>query len=191
MYRHWLDDETATALFFLSGRMTDEEVETHCKHLQDLRRPRASGSSRFAVLLVVDQSPDARQRKAIAEAMKGRKSDWILAFVARSALARGAMRAINWMVRPLFELESFDRVESAIEWLDERRGNVAALRVAAQREGLVWSSHDLPSHRRIAIPAEPPAAAAPADGATADSTAKATGPGLAQSPPRRRVRSAS
>lgn len=78
-----------------------------------------------ASILVVDAGnpvPNAAWRKRIAEASAMAPCRMLFAVVSSSVLVRGAITAVNWIRPPPYEASVHDEVESAVRWIEEKRG---------------------------------------------------------------------
>jgi hypothetical protein len=91
-------------------------------------RTRAVFRRRKRFVLFVDASNtklSAQQRKQMVTLMKESEAEfqrWVAcaAIVVRSALARGTLTALSWMMRPPFEQKVFSNPDDAMTWSLER-----------------------------------------------------------------------
>lgn len=100
-------------------------IEAACK------KTGSAGASRFAVSLVLvesDHSPDARQRKRIAEAMKGIPRCYEV-LVTKSAAVRAVTTAIRWLVPgdPNRVQSTHASYREALAYLVEKTGQPAVV----------------------------------------------------------------
>lgn len=104
------------------GEFSDQDVEGFLSHLRDVVEHRVPGQLILDITHDVGM-PTAVQRKQIAEII-GRATNLQLvgghAVVVNSAVVRGTLTAINWVVRPSFEEKVFGNPRDAVAWLAER-----------------------------------------------------------------------
>ena len=88
------------------------------------------GFERLALITIVCQAdtPTAAQRKQLADFMKTHAKDMDAitgsAMVLDSALARGALTALNWLFRKPFPEKVFSSADPALEWLREKDSEI-------------------------------------------------------------------
>lgn len=104
------------------GKFSDSDVERFLAHLRDAVAHLEKGD------LILDIThdmpmPTAVQRKRITEIIGGAARTDLLAghaLVVNSPVGRGALTAINWVVRPRFDEKIFGDPKHAVAWLAER-----------------------------------------------------------------------
>lgn len=123
VFFHASDLIEAAAVFLFSGENEDADFERYLEvtHLLDTR---AAGRQSTLVQLVERDSPipNAAWRKRIAKSTMELRSSPTFAVVSESALARGALVAINWLRPPPFPTDAFGTFDEAVAWSERQRG---------------------------------------------------------------------
>lgn len=104
------------------GRFSDSDVEGFLSHLRDAVAHLEAGDLILDITHDVPM-PTAVQRKRITEIIGGAsRTDRLAghALVVNSPVGRGALTAINWVVRPRFDEKIFGDPKDAVAWLAER-----------------------------------------------------------------------
>lgn len=122
MYAAQHDLQHAVAVWRMSGPLSAAEWAQHCGDME--RMARWPSAPRPAVLLEVSGFvPTARQRAELAELSARPGYRPYVAMVTSNALLRGALQAIHWLQRrAAYEMEITGDLESALRWLEHRRG---------------------------------------------------------------------
>lgn len=107
--------------------VTDEDLEAMLATVREVFKAR-----RRIVLLVdaIDSGLSAGQRKLLIRLMREHEDEfrrWVhgSALVVRSALARGTLTALLWMMTPPYEQKVFSSLEEALSWSERRRREIA------------------------------------------------------------------
>lgn len=116
--------EAAVVLLFSGETNDDGDYERYIASFQKLDRSSSGRDSPIAFLIIDPGNalPNALWRKRIAEASASLKSKPMLVMVSTSALARGVVRAIQW-VHPLpLETQTASDLAEAVRLAEQRRG---------------------------------------------------------------------
>ena len=104
------------------GRFSDEDVEGFLSHLREAVANLGPGELILDVTHDVPM-PTPVQRRRITEIIGKAPNTHLLAghaLVVNSPVGRGALTAINWVVRPKFEEKIFGNPQDAVAWLAQR-----------------------------------------------------------------------
>jgi hypothetical protein len=110
----------AFAWFYLHGTVTDADWN---QYLETIEHGMAENTTTVSLTIAYQATlPTPIQRRRLAdlvsrEAMRQDLSLKALAFATDSSLARGALTAINWLVKKPFPEKVFGNPVKAIEWL--------------------------------------------------------------------------
>jgi hypothetical protein len=119
-------DEALSIGVWVVDKPTPDEWAQHFEHLRQLARWSPANGRRAAIMLVPGSAfdrPDALRRAELARLTAAPGYDPFIALVTPNAAARGLLTVLRWMQpRPRWELEPFADTESALGWLEGRRG---------------------------------------------------------------------
>lgn len=133
------DHDNAVAVWLMRGPVSADEWKRHLSDMETIRTWSRHEKRPLVLLDVADFAPTALQRADIAARSGHDDYRPILAFVTPSPLARAALRAIHWVAGPpSYVTEFFETADSAIPWLEGKRGcpapELRALHAAALRQ---------------------------------------------------------
>lgn len=133
------DHDNAVAVWLMRGPVSADEWKRHLSDMEAIRSLNRGDTRPLVVLDVADFAPTALQRADIAARSGHADYRPILAFVTPSPLARAALRAIHWVAGPpSYVTEFFEAADSAITWLEGKRGcpapELRELHAAARRQ---------------------------------------------------------
>ena len=106
----------------LIGGFSDDDAEGFLSHLRAAVANLEQGHMILDITHDVPM-PSATRRKQITEIIGGAQNTHLLAahaLVVNSPVGRGALTAINWVVRPKFDEKIFGNPRDAVAWLVER-----------------------------------------------------------------------
>jgi hypothetical protein len=151
MYSQYEDRIEGSVIWIVRGRMSDEELDRHCRDIADMIAWRRELSERVAILLFFEgEPPSALQRKRLAAAIASPHYDPYLAIVSSGVVVRGVLTALRWMRgQSSYEESTHAEKDAALAWLEEKRGRgLAGLRAMVAALATDTEKESSPKRRR-------------------------------------------
>jgi hypothetical protein len=125
MYTMAEDRDEGLVVWSFNGVLSQDEWKAHFDDIRALKSWSPTLSKRVAVILVLDDTdrPTPLQRQTIADLTDSPSYNPYLALVSGNPLVRGALTAIRWLrPNPYYEESTHASVQSALRWLEGKRG---------------------------------------------------------------------